>query len=347
MSIIETIKALCTIPGVSGDEAAVRAEIIARMEAHCDELRTDALGNVIAFKRGAKRPQEAILLCAHMDEVGLIVTHIEDDGLLRFAPVGGIDARVLPGKRVEIGEARLPGVIGAVAHHQLTEKEREAVPGADKLFINIGADSKEQAGQAVSVGERAVFAANFGELGGRCIMGRALDNRAGCALLLELLQNDLPYDCHFAFTVQEETGCTGAAVAANATRAGIAIVAETTTAADIPGSGGAQQICALGGGPVVSYADKRTVYDKALYDLAFETAGRLGISCQTKSAVVGGNDAGAIQQAGTGARVLGVSLPCRYLHSPLLVLHKDDIAATGKLLPALIEALGAESGASK
>ena len=339
--IAQLIRTLSDIPGVSGCEDAVRAQIAALIKDSADTLHTDALGNLIAFKKGAKSPKNRIMLSAHMDEVGLIITHIEDDGLLRFDTVGGIDGRVMLGKRVEVGPGRLPGVIGGAAPHHLTEKEKETLPAPDKLFINIGAQNKQQAEQHVSIGERTVFGAQFTELGfeSKRIMGRALDNRAGCALLVELINSPLPYDCHFTFTVQEESGCTGAATVAYMAPSDVVIVVETTTAADIQGTSEAEQICKLGGGPVVSYMDKRTLYDKALYDLAFETAAKNGISCQTKTAVVGGNDAGSIQQAGGGARVLAVSLPCRYLHSPLLMVDKDDVAQTYRLLFELIGAI--------
>ena len=337
---IELIKTLSDIPGVSGCEGGVREAIIARIKDHCDRIETDALGNLSAFKKGAKVPKNRIMLSAHMDEVGFVITHIEEDGLLRFAPVGGIDPRILFGKAVEIGPQRMRGVIAGKAVHQLTDKEKEAVPEFETLLIDIGASDRQEAEKHVSPGDFVVFSAGFTELGERLIMGRAFDDRAGCALLIELLRAPLPYDCHFVFTAQEETGCTGAKAAAYAVAPDIAIVVETTTAADIPGTPPDQQICRLGGGPVITYMDKGAVYDKGLYDLAFEVASRQGLRCQTKSAVVGGNDSSAIQVAGAGARVMAVSLPCRYLHSPSLVLHTGDIEETYKLLSSLVEAVG-------
>ena len=339
---IELINKLSDIPGVSGDEGAVREEVLALITGHCDSVETDALGNLLAFKKGA-RTGKRIMLSAHMDEVGLIVTHIEDDGLLLVAPVGGIDSRVAFGRAVEIGRARLPGVIGGKAMHHLDAKEKETPPEWSALRIDIGATSKEEAQAVVSPGDRAVFGGQFTELGESCMLGRAFDNRAGCALLIELLRTDLPFDCHFAFTTQEETGCTGGATAAWALHPEIGIILDTTTATDIPGTASGEQVCRLGGGPVLSFMDKGTVYDKELYTSALAIAKELGIPCQPKTGVVGGNESRTVQTAGAGARVMSLSLPCRYLHSPSLMLHKDDIEQSYKLLPALIERLGEQA----
>ena len=338
--LIETIKKLSDIPGVSGGEEAVRQEIIARIKDRCDRLETDALGNLIAFKKGAKTPENRILLSAHMDEVGLIITHVEEDGLLRFSPVGGIDPRVALGRGVEIGPQRLPGVVGGKAVHHLSGEERDASPDWEKLTIDIGAKDGQEAGGRVKPGDRAVFAASCLEFGQDLMLGRAFDDRAGCALLIELLEDPLPFDCHFAFTTGEEVGCVGSKAAAYAVAPDIGIVVETTTAADTGDTPPDKQVCKLGGGPVVTYMDKGCIYDRGLYDLAFAVAGRNNLRCQTKSAVAGGNDARSIQTAGVGARVMAVSLPCRYLHSPSLVLSKGDVEETLALLRALIGEVG-------
>ena len=337
---IARIKKLADIPGVSGAEDAVRQEIITQIQDHCERLGTDPLGNLIAFKKGIKTPVNQIMLAAHMDEVGFIITHIEESGMLRFAPVGGIDSRVMFGKGVEVGPRRTPGVVGGKAVHHLSKEEKEAAPGWDKLLIDIGAVNREEAEELVALGDRATFAGSFAEFGQNLLMGKALDDRAGCALLIELLRAPLPYDCHFAFTVLEEAGCIGAKTAGYTVAADIAIVVETTTAADIGDTSPDQQICKLGSGPVVTYMDKGTVYDKGLYDLAFAVAAKQNLKCQTKSAIAGGNDARAIQVAGRGARVTAISLPCGYLHSPSLVISKDDLAETVKLLCAMIEEIG-------
>jgi len=339
-SLIDLICELSDIPGVSGWEDPVRERIVSLVQEHCDSLQTDALGNLIAFKKGAQRPKNKLLLSAHMDEVGFIITHIEEDGLLRFANVGGIDTRVVVGKAVEVGPNRLYGAVGSKALHLHTEKEREEVADLEKLFIDIGARSRDEALEHVQPGDRAIFHAPFLQVGDDCVLGRAFDDRAGCALLVKLLQSELPWDCHFAFTVQEETGCTGAAAVGHAVNPDIAIVVESTTASDIGGVSGSKTVSCLGKGPVVSYMDGGTVYDSELYRLAFEVAKEEGIPCQTKSLVAGGNESRSLQTVGTGARVMAVSLPCRYIHSPSNMLHKQDVEDTYRLLQALIRKLG-------
>jgi endoglucanase len=337
---IQTIRTLADIPGVSGDEGKVREAILARIRGKVEHVEIDPLGNLIVYKKGRRTPKNRILLSAHMDEVGFIITHVEESGLLRFEAVGGIDSRVVVGKAVEVGDARLYGVIGTKALHQTEEKEREEPLKLDKLTIDIGARNAAEAGALVSPGDRAVFHSEFREIGDGNILAKALDDRAGCALLVSLLQEDLPYDCAFSFTVQEETGCTGAITAAYAVQPDIAIAVEATTASDIAGVEPGKEVCRLGGGPVVSFMDRGTVYDNRLFRLAMETAKRHGIPAQVKEGVFGGNESRSLQAAQGGARTLAVSLPCRYIHSPSNMLRIADIDHTQNLLTALLEAMG-------
>ncbi len=335
--LLETIKQLSEIPGVSGCEEQVRYAILNLIEGHCI-YKVDALGNVLAFKKGRREPNHKLLLSAHMDEVGLIITYAEEDGLLRFSPVGGIDKRVIVGRSVQIGDVY--GVIGMKALHMRSTEEKDKVVESDKLTIDIGANSREEALAVVSLGDRAVFTSQFAPFGDGFLRGRALDDRAGCALLVELIESELEYDTHFAFTVQEETGTTGAKTAAAQVEPEIAIAVETTTAGDIPGTDPSKTVCGLKKGPVLSFMDKGTIYDRTLYQKALAVAEEKGIPCQIKAGVYGGNEARSVQVAGNGARVLAVSLPCRYLHTPSCVLHESDIRETARLLPALIGAFG-------
>lgn len=340
LGLQETIKMLTALPGVSGDEDAVRNAIAAQL-ADCCDLRTDPLGNLIAFRKGRMAPQKCLLLSAHMDEAGFIITRIEDSGLLRFAAVGGIDSRVVLGKTVLVGEKQLPGVIGAKALHQLEEKEKETPAKIDDLYIDIGAENREQAEAEVQPGDRAVFDAPFFRFGDGKLLAKALDDRAGCAMLIHLAQQDLLYDCTFTFTVQEETGCTGGVTAGYAVQPDIAVAVETTTASDIAGVPDDKTVCQLGGGPVISFMDRGAIYDRELYRLALSTAKRLGIPAQTKEGIYGGNESRSLQVAGRGARILAVSLPCRYLHSPSCVVQESDIEHTFQLLKSLIGEFGA------
>lgn len=340
MELLQTIAYLSGLAGVSGDEGAVRAAIIELLDGCCT-LHTDPLGNLIAHKKGRKTPSKRLLFSAHMDEVGFIVTHIEENGLLRFAAVGGIDSRVVFGKSVLVGEQCLPGVIGAKALHQLSDQEKETPPKLDELYIDIGAESRKQAEKFVLPGDRVIFDSPFLRFGNGKILAKALDDRAGCALLVHLAKSDLPYDCTFSFTVQEETGCTGGVTAGYTVQPDIAVAVETTTASDIAGVPEDKTVCALGNGPVVSFMDRGTIYDHQLYRLALSAAKEREIPVQTKEGVYGGNESRSLQVAGNGARVIAVSLPCRYLHSPSCVIQQEDVDSTYRLLQALIEEFGA------
>lgn len=325
------LETLSAIPGVSGDEARVRAEIIRQIQDFCT-YKVDALGNLICDYKGRKPAQTKVMLCAHMDEVGFIITGAGDDGLLYFRSVGGIDDRVVLGKSVLIGENKVYGVIGAKATHQLKENEKNEPIPVEKLYIDIGAADRQDALRAVNPGDRAVFYAEFTRLAGNRMMGRAFDDRAGCALLISLLQKQPEYDCTFVFTVQEEIGCIGAITAGYAVSPEISIVVDATTASDIAGVEPKMTVCGLGRGAVVSFMDKGAVYDRGLYRLALQTAQDNGIPCQVKSGVFGGNDARSIQTARDGARVIAVSLPCRYIHTGSNVLDETDMEHTEKLL---------------
>lgn len=337
--LVDALEKICGIAGVSGDEQRVRFEILRQIEGHCI-YRVDSLGNILAFKKGAKEPAKRLLFSAHMDEVGLIVTYVEENGLLRFDMVGGINKRTLCGRAVRIGEQGVPGVIGMRAVHQRTASEKDKTPDIKDLTLDIGATSREQALELVQPGDRAVFFAQpLAPFGEGMLRGRALDDRAGCALLIGLIRSELPFDCHFAFTVQEETGTTGAKTAAAQIAPDLAVAVETTTACDIPDTPDHKIVCALGKGPVLSFMDRGTVYDARLYQQALSLAKQQGITCQSKLGVYGGNESRSVQVAGAGARVLAVSLPCRYLHTPSCVLSRFDLEETAKLLSALVGAL--------
>lgn len=335
--LLETIKQLSELQGVSGCEEQVRYEILNKIEGHCI-YKVDALGNILAFKKGRHEPKQKLMLSAHMDEVGLIITYAEEDGLLRFSPVGGIDKRVIVGRTVRIGDVY--GVIGMKAIHLRSKEEKDKPVDSEKLTIDIGARNREEALNAVSLGDRAVFTSRYSEFGDGFICGRALDDRAGCALMIDLILGELEYDTHFAFTVQEETGTTGAKTAAAQICPDIAIAIETTTAGDLPDAAPSKTVCSLKQGPVLSFMDRGTIYDRSLYQKALEVAKEASIRCQIKAGVYGGNEARSVQVAGNGARVLVVSLPCRYLHTPNCVIHRSDAEETARFLPALIRAFG-------
>lgn len=330
------LKDLCLLNGTSGREEAVRNYIIEKIKDKC-EYSVDALGSVIAFKKGKKAPDKKVLVAAHTDEVGFIITNITDDGFLRFAPVGGIDAAVVLGRRVDINGIK--GVVGAKAVHILSDDEKKNEPAFDKLAIDIGAADKAEAEKAVSLGDCAYFASDYCEFGDGFIKSKALDDRIGCMLMIELINSDLEYDTYFCFNVQEEVGLRGSGCSAYAVKPDVAVILESTTAADIDGVTGGDKCCVLGKGPVVSFMDDRTIYDKQIFDLAFEVAKEYNIKIQTKTKIAGGNDAGAIQKSGAGCRVAAVSLPCRYIHSGSSVVKIADIEETRRFLPLFLSKL--------
>lgn len=335
--MLETIKELSLLDGVSGRENAVREYIINAVTGYADSIETDPLGNLIVFKKGKNTPKNKVMLDAHMDEVGMMITHINSDGTLDFSCVGGIDNRVMLGRAVTVGENKVNGVIGVKAVHMVPAAEKLTMPST--MYIDIGADSKEEAQKAVSLGDYACFNSEFVEFGEDFIKGRALDDRAGCAILIDMIRSELEYDMYFNFAAGEEVGFGIAQTAFYKIQPDYAIVVETTTAADLTDVPDNKKVCELGKGGVISFMDRRTIYPKELFDKAFELAEKHGIKAQVKSAVAGGNDAGVIHKTAGGIKTITVSLPCRYLHSPSCVLKKEDILESAKLIRVLAEEL--------
>ncbi len=315
--MLKTLENLCAIDATSGDEGAVRKFIISEIEGFCD-WKTDPLGNIIAFKKGAKSSAKRLMLDAHMDEVGLIITSITSEGFLKFNSMG-IDTAALMFRRVKIN-GELYGVIGGKPIHLIGEAERKKCPKSDSLYIDIGAASKEEAEQLVALGDRAVICGEFKNINGK-ILSKALDDRIGCAILIELLKNDSEYDFYATFTVQEEIGLRGAKTATFGVAPDCAIVLEATTAADIADVPEENTVCKLGKGPAVSFMDRATVYDRELYNAALNSR----IPCQSKAAVAGGNNSGAVHLTREGVRTLAISVPCRYIHTASCVADEGDI----------------------
>lgn len=329
------LEKLCALNSTSGDEAKVREFIIKQIEDYCT-YEVDNLGSVIAFKKGKKTPKKRVSINAHMDEVGFIITSITDDGYLEFSPVGGIDTKVCLDRVVTVGEKEITGVIADKAFHLLSSDEKDVAPSFDKLYIDIGADDKKQAEEYVNLGDFAYFKSEYYEFGDGFVKAKALDDRIGCMLMIELIQSELEYDTYFCFNVQEEVGLRGSACTQNRVKADVAVVLEATTAADLDSVSGGDRVCVLGDGAVISFMDNRTVYDRELYKLIMSVAKENDIPVQTKTRIAGGNDAGAIQTQGSGAKVCAISLPCRYIHSASSVVKLSDIDNTRKLLKKVL-----------
>lgn len=328
---MNTLKELCRLNGISGDEGEVCQYLTAKASPYADQLHTDALGNLIVFKKGRISTGNRLMLCAHMDEVGVIITHITDEGFLKFNFVGGVDRRVVIGKPVAIGHNKVPGVIGLKAFHLTTPEERKKAPKTDELYIDIGAGDRKSAEELVELGDYGCFVCEPEELGDGMFKARAIDDRVGCAVMLKLLEEELPLDVTFAFTAQEEVGTRGAFGAAFSVTPEIALVLETTTAADLPGVESHRRVCAPGKGPVISYMDSSTIYDRGLYDTLRRLAQDNGIPWQTKEYIAGGNDARTIQRTKSGVRVAALSAAVRYLHAPTSVGSVTDFEYMLKL----------------
>ncbi len=332
--MLNHLKDLSNLIGVSGDENKVREYIIENIKDKC-EYKIDNLGNIIAFKKGKNKIEKKIMFAAHMDEVGMIVNYINDDGTLKISPVGGLDAEVVIGRSVIVSKNNMKGVIGSKAVHNLSSEEKKSSPKFDNLYVDIGSQSKEETDKYINLGDTVAFMPNFMEFGDDKIKSKALDDRIGCAIMLDLISDELEYDAYFAFTVQEELGLRGARTATYDIEPDFAIVLETTTASDIPSVSEEKVVCKLGKGAVVSYMDRSTIYDKELYSLAFEISKSNNILCQTKTAVVGGNDSGAIHISRKGVRTIAISAPSRYLHSPASVVKKSDLISCENLAKML------------
>lgn len=329
------IKELTQLDGVSGNEHVVRGFIKERITEYADEVITDSIGNLIALKRGI--PDKKVMIAAHMDEVGFIISGVTEKGFLEFKTVGGIDTRVIISKKVRIGKNAVKGVIGMKAIHLQKPAERETVPQVRDIFIDIGANSREEALKLVNLGDYAAFDTDFEELGEGSIKAKAIDDRAGCAVLMELIKQPVKYDTYFVFTVQEEVGLRGAGVAAYRINPDIALVLEATTCSDVFGSEEDEYVTSMGGGVAVSFMDMRTIVNADYHKWLFNTAKSAGIPVQYKRSASGGNDAGKIHLTRGGVKTASLSVPCRYLHSPCGIASMNDVSAMYDLTRIFLE----------
>lgn len=337
--MIDTVKTLCYLSGVSGNEDEVREYILERAMPHADKIITDPMGNLLVFKKGAAAPAETVMLCAHMDEVGAIVTAITDEGYLRFDFIGGMDRRVVIGAKVYIGAQRVPGIIGLKAHHLVRDDEEKTIPKVGAMYIDVGAQSRDEAQELALLGDTVVFDDTVVEFGDGWLKAKALDDRIGCAVLLKLLESELACDCWFAFTAQEEVGMRGAAAAAYKIAPDLALVVEGTTAADLPGVDEGRQICRPGDGPVIPFMDHGTIYNRELFTRITRLADDNGIKWQTKQTIAGGTDAASIQRSRAGVSTAGIACAVRNIHSPACIAKISDIESVYRLTRLFLQSL--------
>lgn len=340
---LKLLEKLCNAIGVSGDEGEVRKIVLEEIKPYADEVKVDALGNVLAVKRGRGAKRLRVMVDAHMDEVGFFIVADEGEGIYRFDTVGGIDVRHLVGKQVLVGRDRTPGVIGGKPVHLMEGDEYTRKVPLDALRIDMGLGGKAK------VGDRAGFATKFRRVG-QSIMSKAIDDRIGVATLIELLKHaPSNIDLCAAFAVQEEIGLRGAKVAAQYFQPDMGIAIDSTPANDLPVHDGGENIAyntRLGHGPAIYIADGSTFHDQRLVRFLSEVGDAEKIPYQFRQPGGGGTDSGAIQRALDGIPTVSVSVPHRYTHSPVSISRVDDWkntlalfhAALKKITPALLAA---------
>lgn len=316
--------ALCVSP--SGNENGVRAIIESEMKNICDDITTDALGNLICHKKGNGKK---LMLAAHMDEIGFIVTYIDDNGFLRFSNVGGILTYNSVNSRVIFEN----GTVGTISYEN---KEKPTDITLSKMYIDIGATSREDAEKVVKIGDMAVYKSDFYENGKR-IISKALDDRAGCGVLIEALKKatECPNDLYVVFTAQEEVGLRGARVAANSVMPDMAIAVDVSNVGDTPLS--LELNLKLGKGPAVKMKDSSYIIHPSARKFMIEAANNSEIDYQLEAAAYGGTDTGAIHLTGSGVPAGTISIPTRYIHSANEVIDKDDYISAIKMVASIIE----------
>ncbi len=332
MSLTETIQALSNLPGVSSWEEPVRDYLAAEARAVGCSTEIDRLGNLIVRKEGAHPARGTVLLTAHMDEVGLMITDITEEGYLRFDLVGKPDRRCLIGKQMLVNG--IPGVIGIKAIHLTDREETKKVPPTDSLYLDIGAEDEAAAKKLVSLGNVAWFRRSCALFGAGLVKGPALTGRIPCAVLLELLRGPVAADCTMAFTVQQEVGSRGAFGAGFRIKPDAAVVVDTIPANDVPG--GKRPGLGLGGGVGIALRDEGALYDPnlsaALYRLAQEK--------HLPAALLTGGSAsqgGTVQCSRAGAKTAAIKLPVRYGGTPACVADPADAETALALLRAYLE----------
>lgn len=335
------LKWLTEFNAPSGHEEALRRALLEELKQYPGvAVSIDRMGNVVALKEGkGAAPRKRVMLSAHMDEVGFIVTSCTEDGFLRVAPVGGIDPRVVISKRVTVGDEKLPGVIGAMAIHLQTAADRQRVLGYSDIYVDIGAKKKDEAEAKAPKGTYICFDTDYVEFGDGFVSAKALDDRVGILNLLKVLEDDYDCDVICTFVSQEETGCRGAKGGAFALDPDVGIVLEGTTCNDLGDVPDPLQVCNAGQGVCVSFMDGASIANRQLFRKTLEVAEKHGIACQVKRSVSGGNDGGSIQRARGGIPVVVLSVPCRYIHSPSSVVKYSDVESQLALTKALLKTI--------
>lgn len=345
MEPIDALRRLSDTFGVSGFEDEVRDEITQLISPYVDEIKTDALGNLIALRHG--RGELTLMLDAHTDEIGFMVKWVDEKGYIRIVPIGGWDERIVPGHRVEIATrsgTKLHGVVGTAPPHILTAEERKALIPLDSLFVDVGASSRDDVEEmGIRIGDPMTIHYPFAELHSGVVTGKAFDDRAGCVALIEtarrLSESKHEMNVAYSFVFGEEVGLRGAKTAAFWLEPSLAIAVEGTLGADMPGVAEENQPVRLGLGPALSVADHSIVVSRRFLEMLEKTAEQAAVPYQYKLPVYGATDAGAIHLIRGGVLTAGIGVPCRYTHSPISTLRLIDLEHTIRLLCEVVPAL--------
>ncbi len=331
------LKKLTDVFGTSGYEQDIRKVIMEEIKDCGAELSIDGMGNLIASKYSGNKNAKTVFFAAHMDEVGFIVTDITEDGYLKFACVGGIEAKIMISQRVIVNGH--PGVVGLKPVHLTTKEERTKTPSMDELFVDIGAKNREEARAIAEKGDYFGFDSEYREFGNQ-IKAKAIDDRLGCMLMIRLLKKHWNVNLVCAFTVQEEVGLRGAKIAAKGITPDYAVVLEVTTCNDVTGVPPHHRVTEMGKGAALTVLDSACKTDRELVDMIAEAAAKRDIPWQYKASTAGGNDSGNLHMTDGGIKTASVSVPCRYFHSAGCVVDKNDIDSCFRMLKAFLEDCG-------
>jgi len=341
MSIeVSLLKQVCEIAGAPGFEKRIRDLVIKEVTPLVDEVKTDNLGNVIAIKKGKNNPDgKRVMVAAHLDEIGFIVTHIDDNGFLRFHTLGGFDPKTLTAQRVIVhGKKDMVGVMGSKPIHVMSQEERTKLPKTTDFFIDLGM-SKKEVEKFVTVGDPVTRERELIEMG-ECVNCKSIDNRVAVFILIETLKKleNPPYDVFATFTVQEEVGIRGANVAAHGINPDFGIALDTTIAFDVPGAQAHEKVTELGKGTAIKIMDASTICDYRMVEFMKKTADAEKISWQPEILTAGGTDTAGVQRMGKQGAIAGaISIPTRHLHQVIEMAHKRDIANSIALLKSCLE----------
>lgn len=331
---IELLADVCRVPGAPGYEQRIRAFVMKQLQGLVDEIRTDAMGNVIAIKKGSQ--DKKVMIAAHIDEISFMVTDIDKEGFIRFHTLGGFDPKTLTAQRVIIhGVEDVIGVMGTKPIHVMTAEERNKVTKSAEYFVDTGLPA-DKVKELISLGDVITRERELIEMG-NCVNAKSLDNRVSVYILLEVLKNlkgkSVPYDIYATFTVQEEIGLRGAIAAASGINPDFSINLDVTMAYDLPGAGSHEVVTKLGEGTAIKILDGMTVCDYRMVKFMKEVAKKHKVKHQMEILPAGGTDTAGLQRHANGGSIAGgISIPLRYLHQVIEMAHKDDIKQTIDLL---------------